>query len=76
MTLYDVAIIGGGCAGLAAGMYSGRFNMKVVLFGEIMGGTIINTDVVENYPGFKKLTGFELAENLRIRRWKITRLMS
>ena len=65
MEVYDVVIIGGGCAGFAAGMYSGRFNLKVALFGEIMGGTIILTDVVENYPGFKRLTGFELAENLK-----------
>lgn len=62
---YDVAIIGGGCAGLAAGMYSGRFELKVALFGEIVGGTIINTDVVENYPGFKTITGFDLAMKLK-----------
>ncbi len=65
MDIYDVVIIGGGCAGLSAGMYSGRFNLKVALFGETMGGTIILTDVVENYPGFKRLTGFDLAQNLR-----------
>ncbi len=65
MEEYDVVIIGGGCAGLSAGMYSGRFNLKVAIFAETMGGTIILTDVVENYPGFKRLSGFDLAQNLR-----------
>ncbi|MEK6967574.1 MAG: FAD-dependent oxidoreductase [Nanoarchaeota archaeon] len=62
---YDVAIIGGGVAGLGAAIYSGRFNLKVAIFAETMGGTIILTDVVENYPGFKRITGFDLAEELK-----------
>jgi len=63
--MYDVAIIGGGCAGLSAGMYSGRFGLKTVLFSDSLGGTITLTDVVENYPGFRRLTGMELAEKLK-----------
>ncbi|MBI2173106.1 MAG: FAD-dependent oxidoreductase [Candidatus Aenigmarchaeota archaeon] len=62
--LYDIAIIGGGCAGFGAAMYAGRFQLKVVIFADNMGGTITLTDTVENYPGFKKLTGGELAEKL------------
>ncbi len=62
--VYDIAIIGGGCAGFGAAMYAGRFQMKVAVFADNMGGTITLTDVVENYPGFKKLTGGELAEKL------------
>ncbi|MFA4887346.1 MAG: FAD-dependent oxidoreductase [Candidatus Nanoarchaeia archaeon] len=65
METFDVLIIGGGCAGLAAAMYSGRFGLKTVVLAEIPGGTIILTDVVENYPGFKKLTGLELAQKLQ-----------
>jgi len=38
--------------------------MKTIVIGELMGGTITLTDVVENYPGFKKLTGQELADKL------------
>lgn len=64
MKTYDVIIIGGGCVGLGAAMYSGRFGMKTLVIGENIGGTIILTDVVENYPGFKKLTGQELADKL------------
>ena len=62
--IYDIAIVGGGCAGFGAAMYAGRFQMKVVVFSDNIGGTITLTDVVENYPGFKKLTGGELAEKL------------
>ncbi len=62
--IYDVVIIGGGVSAFAAAMYAGRFTMKTLVIGETMGGTIILTDVVENYPGFKKLTGMELANNI------------
>ena len=63
--MHDTIIIGAGCAGLAAAMYAGRLNMKTLLIGDNIGGTITLTDVVENYPGFIKLTGQELADNLR-----------
>ncbi|MDI6720971.1 MAG: FAD-dependent oxidoreductase, partial [Candidatus Aenigmarchaeota archaeon] len=62
--MYDIAIIGGGCAGFGAAMYAGRFQMKTVIFADNLGGTITLTDVVENYPGFKRLTGGELADKL------------
>jgi thioredoxin reductase (NADPH) len=57
-------IIGTGCAGLAGAMYAGRLGMKVLALGELRGGTITLTHVVENYPGFISLTGMELAEKL------------
>ncbi|MBI2659270.1 FAD-dependent oxidoreductase [Candidatus Woesearchaeota archaeon] len=62
---YDTIIIGAGCAGLGAAMYAGRLNMKTLMIGDNIGGTIALTDVVENYPGFIRLTGQELADNLR-----------
>jgi len=65
MEVWDTIIIGTGCSGYAAAMYAGRFDMKTLVLGETLGGTIITTDVVENYPGFKKLTGLELAEKLK-----------
>ncbi len=64
MDEYDIIIIGAGCAGLGAAVYCGRFLMKTLVLGEIVGGVIITTDVVENYPGFKKVTGLELAKSL------------
>src|SRR3989344_2029921 len=63
--MYDTIIIGAGCAGLVAAMYAGRLNMKTLMIGDNIGGTIALTDVVENYPGFIRLTGQELADNLR-----------
>ena len=62
---YQVIIVGGGPAGLTAGMYTSRANVKTILFERKMpGGQILNTDVIENYPGFEKITGFELAQKM------------
>ncbi|MBI3033717.1 FAD-dependent oxidoreductase [Candidatus Woesearchaeota archaeon] len=60
----DVIIVGAGCSGLAAAVYCGRFLMRTLVLGETIGGVIITTDVVENYPGFIRLTGTELAKKL------------
>jgi thioredoxin reductase (NADPH) len=62
---YDIAIIGSGVVGLAAGMYAGRLELDTIILGDKYGGTLVLTDVVENYPGFKKLTGLELANKLK-----------
>ncbi|MBI4177263.1 MAG: FAD-dependent oxidoreductase [Candidatus Aenigmarchaeota archaeon] len=63
--MYDLIIVGGGVVGLGAAMYAGRLNLKTAMIGDNIGGTIALTDVVENYPGFERLTGLELAEKLR-----------
>jgi thioredoxin reductase (NADPH) len=63
--MYDVIIIGAGVVGYATAMYAGRMGMKSLVIGAEPGGTITKTNMVENYPGFKKLTGQELADNLR-----------
>ena len=61
---YDVAIVGGGVTGFSAAMYAGRFELKTVVFAETRGGTIALSPAVENYPGFEKISGFELAEKI------------
>jgi len=65
MQTYDIIIIGAGCAGLGAAVYCGRFKMKTFILGEITGGTINTTHIVENYPGFSKIGGMALANKLK-----------
>ncbi|MDA0815875.1 MAG: thioredoxin-disulfide reductase [Chloroflexi bacterium] len=59
----DIAIIGGGPAGMAAGLYAARALRSTVMFeGGVLGGQIATSDRVENYPGFPEgIGGFELA---------------
>ena len=50
---YDLAIVGGGAAGLTAGLYACRAGLKTVLFESLMtGGQVINAENIENFPGF------------------------
>jgi thioredoxin reductase (NADPH) len=61
--MYDVIIIGGGPAGLTAGIYAMRAALKTVLVERGMfGGQVSITKDVENYPGFIEIGGFELSE--------------
>ena len=61
--MYDLIIVGGGPAGLSAGIYALRAALKTVLVEKGMpGGQIALTDTVENYPGFEHITGIELCQ--------------
>mgnify|MGYP001014253791 CR=1 FL=1 len=54
----DIAIIGGGPAGLTAGLYAARGGASVTLYEELFpGGQIAKTPLVENYPGFPEGIG-------------------
>jgi thioredoxin reductase (NADPH) len=66
-TMLDTVIIGGGAAGLTAGLYTSRANMKTILLEKFVpGGQTALTAFVENYPGFPDgISGFELMENMR-----------
>jgi thioredoxin reductase (NADPH) len=60
---YDVVIVGAGPAGMCAGMYAGRSMLKaVVLERGFPGGELLNTELIEDYPGFESVLGHELAE--------------
>ena len=64
---YDLIIIGGGPAGLTAGIYAGRARLCAILLEKLIhGGQMMTTDLVENYPGFPEgITGFELSDRMR-----------
>ena len=63
--MYDLIIIGAGPAGLTAGIYALRANLKVlILEKEQIGGMIASTPKIENYPGFTSISGVEFANNL------------
>ncbi|MEM3091099.1 MAG: FAD-dependent oxidoreductase [Candidatus Pacearchaeota archaeon] len=67
---YDFIILGAGGTGLAAAMYAGRLGLKTLVLGynsgveAPIGGVITTTHLVENYPGFLKISGYELAKKL------------
>lgn len=61
---YQLIVVGGGPAGLTAGLYSARAGFTVLLIEkEVIGGQIANAERVDNYPGFPKgISGFELVQ--------------
>ena len=59
---YELIIIGGGTAGLCAAMYAGRGMLKAALLERgATGGELLNTELIEDYPGFPSVKGAELA---------------
>jgi thioredoxin reductase (NADPH) len=59
---FDIAIVGGGPAGLTAALYAGRSKVRTVLFeSKAPGGQLLNTELIEDYPGYVSITGGELA---------------
>lgn len=64
----NVIIIGGGCAGLTAGIYCGRAELNPIIFAggyEDKGGLLVKTSIVENYPGFSDgINGFDLMNEM------------
>ena len=59
---YDLLVIGGGMAGLTAGIYAARYGLNTAIIEQMMAGAqIINLDRIENYPGFPQgIAGYEL----------------
>jgi thioredoxin reductase (NADPH) len=59
---FDVIIVGGGPAGLAAGLYAARMKLSAVLVERgPLGGQLLNTELIEDYPGFESILGSDLA---------------
>jgi NADH-dependent peroxiredoxin subunit F len=63
-TMYDVAVIGGGAAGLSAAMYAARKGLSTVLVSEDVGGQVGVTRDIANYPGYEYVTGPDLSEQM------------
>ncbi|MBN1156287.1 thioredoxin-disulfide reductase [Candidatus Woesearchaeota archaeon] len=63
--MHDLIILGTGVSGLGAAIYAKRFMLNTLVLGELPGGTITKTHLVENYPGFKSVSGMNLAKSIR-----------
>ena len=68
--IYDLIILGAGGSGLAGAMYAARLGLRTLVLGKShgaenpVGGVITTTNIVENYPGFNKISGMELGEKI------------
>ena len=63
--MYDTIIIGAGAAGLTAGIYAARREMKTLIIGKQVGGQMVWASTIENYPGFKSISSFELIQKMQ-----------
>ena len=62
---YDVLIAGQGAAAFSAALYAARYQLKPVMFGALFGGETATGGLIENYPGFPEIDGFELMMKFR-----------
>jgi thioredoxin-disulfide reductase len=63
--MYDLIIIGGASAGLTSAIYAARKKLNTIILTEKIGGQSLLTDNIENYPGFKLISGLELIKKMR-----------
>jgi NADH-dependent peroxiredoxin subunit F len=66
MTLLDTLIIGAGIAGMTAAVYASRKRMNYKIVGETLGGQLLQTAEILNYPGIVKTTGAEMQRTLKM----------
>lgn len=63
--MYDIIIIGLGPAGMTAGIFAARREMKTLVLGKDLGGQLVWASEIENYPGAPKISSFDLVEKMR-----------
>lgn len=68
--MYDVIIVGAGAAGMTAGMYTGRKNLKTLIISMDVGGQTSIPSNIENYPGFDGINGYELMTKFQMQAMK------
>ena len=62
---YDVVVVGQGAAAYSAALYAARYQLKTVVVGETFGGETATGGLIENYPGYQGIDGFELMVNMK-----------
>jgi thioredoxin reductase (NADPH) len=65
--VFDVIIVGAGPAGMAAALYTGRAKLKTLLLDRMGagGGQLLNTELIEDYPAIKSITGHAMADDFQ-----------
>lgn len=63
--IYDLVIIGGATSGLTAGIYAARKKLNAVILTKEVGGQSLQTENIENFPGFEKISGPELIDKMK-----------
>ncbi len=63
--LRDAIIVGGSAAGLTAALYAARQGLKTLVITKDIGGQMLLTNEIQNYPGIRQTTGFDLANGLK-----------
>lgn len=63
--MYDVIIIGSGPAGMTAGIFAVRRELKTLIIGQTVGGQLVWANEIENYPGFETIKSFELITRMK-----------
>jgi len=61
---HPLVIVGAGPAGLAASIYASRYGVEHIIIGELVGGLITETHLIDNYPGIEDVSGFEFSQKL------------
>lgn len=75
MKTYDIIIVGAGPGGLTAGIYAGRQGTKTLILDKgLAGGIGREVPLMENYPGFDTISGFELVEKMKLQCMKYVEL--